>query len=86
MDNKDLHDTFSTFGTTLSCKVARDEKGASKGYAYVQFETEESANKAIEKLNDGNLLSDKNKKLFVGHLIPRKVREKELEEKVNHKS
>jgi len=78
IDNKDMYDTFSTFGTILSCKVATDEHGNSKGYGFVHFETEEAANKAIEKVN-GMLLSDK--KLFVGRFIPRKDREKELGEK-----
>lgn len=78
IDNKDMYDTFSTFGTILSCKVATDEHGSSKGYGFVHFETEEAANKAIEKVN-GMLLSDK--KLFVGRFIPRKDREKELGEK-----
>lgn len=78
IDNKDMYDTFSTFGTILSCKVATDEHGNSKGYGFVHFETEEAANKAIEKVN-GMLLSDK--KLFVGRFVPRKDREKELGEK-----
>jgi polyadenylate-binding protein len=78
IDNKDMYDTFSTFGTILSCKVATDEHGSSKGYGFVHFETEESANKAIDKVN-GMLLSDK--KLFVGRFIPRKDREKEIGEK-----
>jgi len=77
IDNKDMYDTFSTFGTILSCKVATDEHGNSKGYGFVHFETEEAANKAIEKVN-GMLLSDK--KLYVGRFIPRKEREKELGE------
>lgn len=75
-----MYDTFSTFGTILSCKVATDEHGNSKGYGFVHFETEEAANKAIDKVN-GMLLSDK--KLYVGRFIPRKEREKELGEKVN---
>jgi polyadenylate-binding protein len=78
IDNKDMYDTFSTFGTILSCKVATDEHGNSKGYGFVHFETEEAATKAIEKVN-GMLLSDK--KLFVGRFIPRKDREKEIGEK-----
>ena len=81
IDNKDMYDTFSTFGTILSCKVATDEHGNSKGYGFVHFETEEAANKAIEKVN-GMLLSEK--KLFVGRFIPRKEREKELGEKVKY--
>lgn len=78
IDNKAMYDTFSAFGNILSCKVAQDETGQSKGYGFVHFETEEAANMSIEKVN-GMLLNDK--KVFVGRFIPRKEREKELGEK-----
>jgi len=78
IDNKAMYDTFSAFGNILSCKVAQDENGVSKGYGFVHFETEEAANMSIEKVN-GMLLNDK--KVFVGRFIPRKEREKELGEK-----
>jgi len=78
IDNKAMYDTFSAFGNILSCKVAQDETGASKGYGFVHFETEEAANKSIERVN-GMLLNGK--KVFVGKFIPRKEREKELGEK-----
>ncbi|XP_058457441.1 polyadenylate-binding protein [Malaya genurostris] len=78
IDNKAMYDTFSAFGNILSCKVAQDEKGNSKGYGFVHFETEESANTSIDKVN-GMLLNAK--KVFVGRFIPRKEREKELGEK-----
>lgn len=58
IDNKAIYDTFSAFGNILSCKIALDENGNSKGYAFVHFETQESANRAIEKVN-GMLLSGK---------------------------
>ncbi|BFG03444.1 polyadenylate-binding protein [Drosophila madeirensis] len=78
IDNKAIYDTFSAFGNILSCKVAIDEKGNSKGYGFVHFETEEAANMSIDKVN-GMLLNGK--KVYVGKFIPRKEREKELGEK-----
>lgn len=78
IDNKAIYDTFSAFGNILSCKVAQDDKGNSKGYGFVHFETEEAANTSIDKVN-GMLLSGK--KVFVGRFIPRKEREKVLGEK-----
>merc|ERR1719187_2818991 len=78
IDNKAMYDTFSAFGNILSCKVAQDPDGNSKGYGFVHFETEEAAMNAIQKVN-GMLLNDK--KVFVGRFVPRKEREKELGEK-----
>ncbi|EDO07182.1 polyadenylate binding protein family protein [Babesia bovis T2Bo] len=51
IDTKALYDTFSHFGTILSCKVAIDSLGNSKGYGFVHYTTEESAKEAIEKVN-----------------------------------
>merc|ERR1719420_1877506 len=78
IDNKAMYDTFSAFGNILSCKVAQDGDGGSKGYGFVHFETEEAAMNAIQKVN-GMLLNEK--KVFVGRFVPRKEREKELGEK-----
>lgn len=77
IDNKALHDTFSAFGNILSCKVAVDEFGNSRGYGFVHYETAESANNAIKHVN-GMLLNDK--KVFVGHHIPKKERQSKFEE------
>jgi len=79
IDNKAMYDTFSAFGNILSCKVVQDVTSSdSKGYGFVHFETEESANSAIQKVN-GMLLNGK--KVFVGKFISRKEREQELGEK-----
>ncbi|RKF63035.1 Polyadenylate-binding protein, cytoplasmic and nuclear [Erysiphe neolycopersici] len=77
IDNKALHDTFAAFGNILSCKVAQDENGASKGYGFVHYETDEAASQAIKHVN-GMLLNEK--KVFVGHHIPKKDRQSKFEE------
>jgi len=77
IDHKALHDTFSVFGNILSCKVALDSNGASKGYGFVHYETQEMADEAISKVN-GKML--KGKTIFVGNFIPKKERSKNSEE------
>lgn len=77
IDNKALYDTFATFGNILSCKVATDENGASKGYGFVHYDSGEAADLAISKVN-GKLLNGK--KCFVGHFVPKKDRSREQEE------
>ena len=71
IDNKALYDTFSAFGNILSCKVATDEQGGSKGYGFVHYETQDAATLAVIKVN-GMLLNGK--KVFVGFFVPRKDR------------
>ncbi|GFY89580.1 poly(A) binding protein 2 [Actinidia rufa] len=58
IDHKALHDTFSSFGNILSCKVATDSSGQSKGYGFVQYDSEEAAQKATEKLNESTTEED----------------------------
>ncbi|KAK7244028.1 hypothetical protein RIF29_38846 [Crotalaria pallida] len=58
MDNARLEELFTGFGNILSSKVVVSEDGKSKGYGFVQFESEEAANAAIEKLN-GSTIGDK---------------------------
>ncbi|CAG2107799.1 unnamed protein product [Medioppia subpectinata] len=72
IDNSVMFDTFSTFGKILSCKVAQDLHGLSKGYGFVHFATEEAANNAINKVN-GMLLNGK--KVFVGKFVPKSERQ-----------
>lgn len=68
---RQLEEQTKEFGQILSCIVRLDEAGASLGYGYVQFESEESAKKAIDALH--------NKDLFgsiwsVSEFVPRKNR------------
>lgn len=70
-----LNDTFSEFGNIISCKVAMDEKGESKGHGYIQYETKEQAENAVARVN-GMLIKDK--KVFVGPFISRAERDSML--------
>jgi polyadenylate-binding protein len=73
IDNKTLYDTFSTIGNILSCKVATNDKGASLGYGFVHFETEEKAKFAITKVN-GQLIGGK--PVIVSQFKPKNERER----------
>uniref|UniRef100_M4DFE7 PABP n=1 Tax=Brassica campestris TaxID=3711 RepID=M4DFE7_BRACM len=72
IDHKALHDTFSAFGNIISCKVAVDSSGQSKGYGFMQYETDESAQKPMAQLN-GMLLNDK--QVYVGPFLRRQERD-----------
>jgi polyadenylate-binding protein len=74
IDNKALYDTFSLFGNILSCKVASDENGKSKGYGFVHFEAEDSAKQAIERV-DGMQIGEKT--VNVGQFLKLTDRESE---------
>lgn len=75
IDHKQLYDTFSQFGNILSSKIVKDEKGGSKGYGFVHFESKESAQTAIDQV-DGMLLNDR--KVFVGWFKSKADRVKEM--------
>lgn len=53
-----LEQVFERFGRILSCKIAKDDNGKSKGFGFVQFDSEESANNALDAL-DGTTLDEK---------------------------
>jgi len=72
IDHKTLYDTFSMFGNILSCKVATDEKGESRGYGFVHYTLPESAEKAIKKVN-GMVIAEKT--VAVAEFIPKEQRE-----------
>ena len=49
----DLKQLFSEFGEVVSVNIVRhSDSGRSKGFAFVEMDTENSANNAIEALND----------------------------------
>ena len=51
-----LEEVFSPFGALTECSVISDKfSGRSKGFGFVEFESDDSAKQAIEKLNGTDL-------------------------------
>ncbi|KII62849.1 Polyadenylate-binding protein, cytoplasmic and nuclear [Thelohanellus kitauei] len=71
LDAKSLHQAFSSFGPVLSCKIALDEYGLSKGYGFVQFLNEADADLARERSNG---VEFRNKVTVVNKFIPKAER------------
>lgn len=68
----DLKQHFSQAGNVVSATVIRFRDGKSKGFAFVEMETEEAAKKAIETLNGQD---HKGRKLVVAEARPPRPRE-----------
>ncbi|KAK9153832.1 hypothetical protein Sjap_001312 [Stephania japonica] len=72
INNGKLYDMFCKHGTILSSKVAMSQDGKSKGYGFVQFDSEESAKLAIENMNGCTF---EGKKIYVGKFMKKSDRE-----------
>jgi RNA recognition motif-containing protein len=54
--DEDLSDAFASFGNITSVRVVTDrETGRSKGFGFVEYETEDAAQAAIEGMNGKEL-------------------------------
>ncbi|KAI6690105.1 hypothetical protein NL676_026933 [Syzygium grande] len=65
-----LQSIFCQYGNILSCKVAEDN-GLSKGFGFVQFESEESAMNSLRALHDTML---EGKKIYVSKFVKKSER------------
>nr|KYP32805.1 Polyadenylate-binding protein [Cajanus cajan] len=65
VDHKGFWDMFSPFGTIVSKKTATDDSSESKGYGFVQFESEQSAKNTTYMLS-GTMMNGK--QVYVGKL------------------
>ncbi|XP_022715068.1 polyadenylate-binding protein 6-like isoform X2 [Durio zibethinus] len=71
-----LEGIFCRFGTILSCKVV-EENGKSKGFGFVQFDSEASAMTALTALHDTML---EGRKLYVSKFVKKRERTAASEE------
>lgn len=55
-EEESLKELFAELGNTVSVKIITDrETGRSRGFGFVEYETNEAGNEAIEKLNGYSL-------------------------------
>jgi RNA recognition motif-containing protein len=68
--DEDLQNAFAAHGNVLSAKVVTDkETRRSRGFGFVEFETESEANAAIQALNGSEL---KGRNIIVSEAKPKK--------------
>jgi polyadenylate-binding protein len=72
---EEFEQLFGKYGPYISCALAKDESGASKGFGFVNYEKHEDAKKAVEELHDTEFHG---KKLFVARAQKRTERDEEL--------
>jgi RNA recognition motif-containing protein len=65
--NEELGKLFSSEGSVISAKVVRMLDGKSKGFGFVEMDTEEEASRAIEKYNQSSF---KDRTIFVNEARP----------------
>ena len=71
VDEKELIDVFSEYGTVSSAKVIIDKfNSRSKGFGFVEMENQDEANKAIQKLDGATI---ENRKIMVNEAKPKKT-------------
>jgi len=69
MTQKEFYNIFLEYGDIVSGKIEYDEKGVSKGFGYIYYYTEESAENAKKNLNGKSYFG---KTLEIVNLIPGK--------------
>lgn len=72
---EELIKMFEPYGKITSVHFEKDQEGTSRGYAFVNFETHESALKAVEELNDKDV---NGQPLYVGRAQKKRERMEEL--------
>jgi len=72
LSNEDLSNLFSQFGQVSSAKIINDrETGRSKGFGFVEMDSDEEGRKAISSLNESEVMG---RKLIVNEARPQQDR------------
>ena len=66
---------FEAFGEITSATLSHDQDGKSRGFGFVNYSTHESAQAAVEEMNEKDI---KGQKLYVGRAQKKHEREEEL--------
>ena len=80
VDKEKLEKIFAPFGAISSVAISTDSEGKSKGFGFVAFDEPESAEKAVNELNE-KTLEGSEKKLYVGRAQKKSERQAELKRK-----
>lgn len=71
VDSKDLFNAFRRFGTIVSARVMKTSDGASRGFGFVSFTTEEATLTALREMN-GAPLGISGQRMSIAHHVLRK--------------
>lgn len=74
----DFEALFKPYGTITSVHLEKDSEGKSRGFGFVNFESHDSAVKAVEELNDKEI---NGQKIYVGRAQKKRERMEELKKK-----
>jgi polyadenylate-binding protein len=75
MKQEELEDLFKAFGSITSAVIQTNEDGTSKGFGFVNYESHEEAQKAVDGLHEKDINGHK---LFVCRAQKKSEREEEL--------
>lgn len=75
VQQKEIYELCSKFGSITSCKLESFQDGTSRGFCYIQFSKPEEAKEAIANLNGAEL---RDKKIEISLHQSRKTRQQEI--------
>lgn len=75
VEDDEFRKIFEQYGEITSATLSRDSEGKSRGFGFVNYSTHESAQAAVEEVNDREVRSQR---LYVGRAQKKHEREEEL--------